>query len=287
MRKLLYLLIILIVGCTGTKSSKETIESTLNEWMGKEIVYPKQMKYSVFDADTSIQLKGTYSIVTYVDSIGCMSCKLQLGKWTKLIHEFDSITNKAVDFVFIIHPNDRKELLSMLKRERFSYPVCIDEADSVNLLNHFPSEMSLQTFLLDRNNRVMAMGNPAHNPKVKELYLNVLSGNRSGKVTDVPQTTATLSVLAIDMGQFPWKLSQEETVTLENTGEIPLVITDITTSCGCITVEYPKEPVLAGRSTDIRIIYQGTHPEHFNKTLTIYCNTPDSPLKLKVTGVAK
>ena len=287
MKNILLLLGILLAGCSGTNSNKKNIEDTVTEWMGKTILYPQTMKYSVYGVDTVIGFDRNYSIVTYVDSMGCMSCKLQLSKWTKVMQEFDSITHKAVNFIFIIHTTDKKELLYMLKRERFAYPVCIDEADSTNQLNHFPSEMSLQTFLLDKDNKVIAMGNPAHNPKVKELYLNVLTGNKDGATTETTQTTTELSKSVVDMGKFPWKLEQEEMVTLKNTGDMPLVVTDIVTSCGCITTEYPKEPLLAGRSVDIRIIYRGTHPEHFNKTVTIYCNAANSPLKLKVTGEAQ
>ena len=32
------------------------------------------------------------------------------------------------------------------------------------------------TFLLDRNNRVIAIGNPIYNPKVQELYLKIIKG---------------------------------------------------------------------------------------------------------------
>ena len=38
--------------------------------------------------------------------------------------------------------------------------------------------MNFQTFLLDRNNRVIAIGNPIYNPKVKELYLKIIKGEK-------------------------------------------------------------------------------------------------------------
>ena len=63
-----------------------------------------------------------------------------------------------------------------LKTENFDYPVCIDEKDSINKLNHFPVEMRFQTLLLDKENKVLAIGNPVQNPKIKELYLKIISG---------------------------------------------------------------------------------------------------------------
>ena len=39
-----------------------------------------------------------YTVVTYVDSLGCISCKLQLDKWTDFIHEMDSIAKDRISY---------------------------------------------------------------------------------------------------------------------------------------------------------------------------------------------
>ena len=44
----------------------------------------------------------------------------------------------------------------------------------MNNKNHFPTEIQLQTFLLDRENKVILMGNPIYNPEIKQLYLKVI-----------------------------------------------------------------------------------------------------------------
>ena len=74
-----------------------------------------------------------------------------------------------------------KELRYYTRRDDFTYPVCFDEKDELNQLNQFPSDMTFQTFLLDKGNKVVAMGNPVLNPKVKELYLSLVTGNRSSQ----------------------------------------------------------------------------------------------------------
>lgn len=70
-------------------------------------------------------------------------------------------------------------------------------------------------------------------------------------------------------------------------GEAPLVINDVITSCGCVAVEYSKEPVQPGRKLNLKIKYQAEHPEHFNKTITVYCNAKGSPFHLTIGGNAK
>lgn len=54
----------------------------------------------------------------------------------------------------------------------------MDKQDSIAKLNRFPLESNLHTFLLDKNNRVIAVGNPVYNPKIKKLYFNIISGKK-------------------------------------------------------------------------------------------------------------
>lgn len=63
----------------------------------------------------------------------------------------------------------------MLKRDRFDYPVFIDENNQINSLNHFPDKPELQCFLLDKDNKVLLIGNPVLNPKVWELYKQTIA----------------------------------------------------------------------------------------------------------------
>ena len=66
-----------------------------------------------------------------------------------------------------------------------------------------------------------------------------------------------------------------------------MVIQDIITSCGCTKVEYSKEPVRPGSTLEVKVIYEAEQVEHFNKTVTVYCNAENSPLRLTVKGNAK
>ncbi len=90
--------------------------------------------------------------------------------------EVDSVVSGLVPLLFYFHPKDLKEMRYVTRRDGFTYPVCFDERDELYRLNRFPSEMAFQTFLLDADNRVVALGNPVHNPEVKSLYLRLLRG---------------------------------------------------------------------------------------------------------------
>ena len=225
-------------------------------------------------------------MVTYIDSVGCTSCKLQLPRWKQFMHEVDSTMNSNIPFVFYFHPKDMKELRYITRRDAFTYPVCFDEKDDFNALNHFSGEMTFQTFLLDKDNKVVAIGNPVHNPKVKELYLRLLKGTKSSN-TEAPVTEVSLETESIDFGSFSQVEKQERKFILTNTGKNLLVIYDVIPSCGCIEVKYEKKGIRSGDKTELTVIYKAEKAEYFSKTINVYCNANNSPLHLKVIGEAK
>lgn len=261
----------------------------VKKWNGKEIFFPDNIVFTQYARDTisAFSYNSDYIVVTYVDSIGCTSCKLQLGKWKDLMKEFSLAANCTLSFLFFLHIENLDEMRYVLRRDNFTHPVCIDISDSFNKLNHFPSDVRFQTFLLNKENRVIAIGNPVHNPKIKELYLNIISGGTMARKEKQVQTEVTANETTVDLGEFGWNTSQETIFTLRNTGKSLLVIDDVVTSCGCTSVEYAKEPVRPDKSLDINVVYKADHPEHFNKTIMVYCNAATSPIQLKIQGNAK
>ena len=272
MRRLLYFcfIIFIVLAC---RDSKKDIAQQIAQWDGKEIVYPHKVYFCGSEESGNYSIEqNDYTILTYVDSIGCTSCKLQLPKWKALITEVDSVANGDVNVVFFMHPKSRKEIEYILKRDQFDYPVCIDEADSLNKLNHFPTDERFQTFLLDKNNKVLAIGNPVHNPKVKELYMKIIMGDKAPKAKKEINTQVEAEETLIDLGAFDWKTEQKCVFKLKNIGANPLVIVDIATSCGCISTTFSKEPVALGKEAEVTVTYKADHPEHFSKSIMIYCN---------------
>ena len=284
----LYLIWVLVLFSSCKESEKEKIARLVEEWEGKEILFPARSVFTIQGKDTVnfSFVDADYKVVTYIDSVGCTSCKLQLPRWKQFMQEVDSTLNRPVPFAFYFHPKDMKELRYITRRDAFVYPVCFDEKDDFNQLNQFPGEMTFQTFLLDKDNKVVAMGNPVHNPKVKELYLKVLTGGKSIKA-ETQMTKVSADVTGIDFGSFPQSEKQERKFTLTNTGKNVLVIYDVITSCGCTKVDYSKEGIRPGDKAELTVIYEAEKAEHFSKTVTIYCNADNSPLRLKITGKAE
>ena len=288
MKKYITLILCIWMLASCQDSWKGAMLRLVSEWQGKEIKFPARPVFTIQGKDTVNYLykDADYKVVTYVDSVGCTSCKLQLHQWKKWITEVDSLTGGRVPFLFFFHPKDIKELRYLTRREDFTYPVCLDSRDELNRLNRFPSDITFQTLLLDKENKVVALGNPILNPRVKELYQSIMMGTRPSR-SSTGITQVSIDQTELDFGSFAKSEKQERSLLLTNTGNAPLVIQDITTSCGCTKVEYRKEPVRPGGTLELKISYEAEETGHFNKTVTVYCNAKNSPLRLMVKGNVK
>lgn len=74
----------------------------------------------------------------------------------------------------------------------------------------------------------------------------------------------------------------EHVFAFTNTGEFPLIINNITASCGCTTPEWPREPVAPGAKSSVKLRFdsRGKMGEQ-SKTITIFANTNPSTTDLQ------
>ena len=144
----------------------------------------RHITFTIQGKDTvDFYFKGAeYKIVTYIDSVGCVGCKLYLSRWKSFIARVDSVMNENIVFLFYIHSAKKDEVSSVIRREDFYYPICIDTCNEFYNLNRFPLENSYVSFLLDNENKIIEKGNPAYNPNYQEIYLNVLTNKKQQRL---------------------------------------------------------------------------------------------------------
>jgi hypothetical protein len=84
------------------------------------------------------------------------------------------------------------------------------------------------------------------------------------------------------------KIAQNKPVTVDfvftNTGKEPIVISNVSASCGCTTPSYTKEPVLPGKTGSIKATYNAAAMGPFNKSITIFSNSESPTLTLFLKG---
>lgn len=267
------------------ETDKERITRIMLEWQGREVQFPSKMTFTKFGLDTVDYHipQSEYKILLYVDSIGCTSCKLQLAKWKELIVTLDSATGGSVPVLFFFQSNNVREIKYLLKRAGFDLPVCIDSNDELNKLNNFSSDPLFQTFLLDKNNRVKLIGNPIHNLKVRDIYINAIT-NGDIEIKNPVLTTVDIPTTEIDLGSFSKNETKEVDFIIKNTGNYPLFLKGSTSSCDCTTTKSDRRQVPPKEELKLTIQYKPDQKGDFLRTVSVFINSVNSPIVLTITG---
>ena len=89
----------------------------------------------------------------------------------------------------------------------------------------------------------------------------------------------------IDYGKISRGSDGVRVFEFTNTGDAPLVITNVRSSCGCTIPNKPEEPILPGQTGQIEVKYDTNRAAGpFRKAITVSSNA-NSPTKiLKIKG---
>lgn len=91
-----------------------------------------------------------------------------------------------------------------------------------------------------------------------------------------------------DFGELEAKQNVETVFSYKNTGDAPLVITNISSSCGCtIPKDWSREPLAPGETGKFTVKFNGTGSGNVSKTVTVTANTEKGREMVKVKAFVK
>jgi len=93
--------------------------------------------------------------------------------------------------------------------------------------------------------------------------------------------------LTYDFGKIKQNSDGIHEFEFKNTGKEPLIITNVKSSCGCTVPTYPEKPLKKGETAKIHVKYDTKRIGVFTKTITVYSNAKNSPVKLHIKGEVK
>ncbi|MGB0395522.1 MAG: DUF1573 domain-containing protein [Flavobacteriaceae bacterium] len=106
----------------------------------------------------------------------------------------------------------------------------------------------------------------------------VLSAQASGPMISFEMET-------IDYGEITKGSDGFRTFTFENTGDAPLEIQGVRSSCGCTIPKKPEAPIAPGEKGEITVRYDTNRLGVFRKTITVNTNVSSaSIIALKIKG---
>jgi len=73
--------------------------------------------------------------------------------------------------------------------------------------------------------------------------------------------------------------------TFKNTGTTPLIIQNVSTTCGCTTPEWTKEPIRPGATGFIKVSYDVKgRPGAIDRSITVHSNSTPPTVSLRIVG---
>lgn len=88
----------------------------------------------------------------------------------------------------------------------------------------------------------------------------------------------------IDYGTIEKGADGVRVFKFKNTGNVPLVVTSVKSSCGCTVPKKPEAPVLPGETGEIEVKYDTKRVNPIRKTITVTSNADTPTVALKIKG---
>lgn len=88
----------------------------------------------------------------------------------------------------------------------------------------------------------------------------------------------------IDYGEIAQNSDGNRVFKFKNIGKSPLIITKVKGSCGCTVPTKPEEPIMPGKTGEIKVKYATNRIGSFSKTITITSNAYNNTKVIRVKG---
>lgn len=172
MKNVLFLLLcLLIVGCTNGALSREDYLKLKNS----KIVFPKNMEQ--FSNIKVAKLPTAYKMLVFRDSLACTPCYVKsLDEWKTFVSAFRS---NRLSLIFVLVPKQEEYLSvrSVLRARRYNWTILVDKENAFEKTNpQMPKDGIYHCVLLDKNNKVVIIGNPLKNKKVFNMMIDLVNG---------------------------------------------------------------------------------------------------------------
>lgn len=179
MKKVTLSIIILVSILSISCKNKETkrVEETkvgIRNILGKTLNTPNLEIYNPFDKNVTYQDMNTseYKIYSSINA-SCGTCISRINLWSNIVDDFALI---KVPIILVLNSDDNFELFKYLCEKKdiksFKYPFFFDKyKDFINKNKFMKSNKMFETVLVDKNNKIIALGNPAISKTIKDLYI--------------------------------------------------------------------------------------------------------------------
>lgn len=173
MRRYLYLItfcyLLVFLGC----ESKQTVQKVLRKSYGKQINLKLPMQYvfedTTLDATSQPELPPI-KVVVYIGGQLCAPCfRNYLSTTSEFIDKFSS---DSVQYICVMYPRPIEEIQEAMDSLKLPQTVVLyDKGDQYLKKNSLEKYTDMfRAFLLDKNNRVVLVGDPLRSTDLRKIY---------------------------------------------------------------------------------------------------------------------
>ncbi len=155
-------------------SNRESVISDIQKIKSRKIAFPTL--YNAQNSNINNENKRPINLVIYYDSLECSHCRISHLVDMKDIVEISHLYEQF-DVLFIFAPakKDMRHLWLSVKKHEYENKIYIDSTCNFLKYNpHIPSKSQYHSFLLDRNNDVVLVGNPLASDAMWDLFRKTL-----------------------------------------------------------------------------------------------------------------
>lgn len=117
----------------------------------------------------------------------------------------------------------------------------------------------------------------------QDLIRNPISADNSGDTVNI--AIASFEEVKHDFGEVKAGSIVSHTFKFSNTGKVPLIIKDATSTCGCTVPDFPEDPIEPGGKGEITVKFNTENKEGYqNKPITVFTNGYPAKYTLMVTA---
>lgn len=115
------------------------------------------------------------------------------------------------------------------------------------------------------------------------LFISLISFGATAQEKKVAKIEFETKV--IDYGTIEKGADGVRTFKFKNTGNEPLIISSVKSTCGCTVPKKPKAPIMPGETGEIEVKYDTKRVNPIRKTITVISNADTPTIALKIKGL--
>ena len=179
--------LLMVILCFLSCTDKDNFKDGIVQMKSQPISLPLDKMRCMWDGKDTVLSEGVYDkelkLVVYSDTTACSSCGLKtMYLWDEFIEAIEAYGEEiSLYFVFAPLKKDLDNFYFTMRTTKLSIPVYVDTMGVFMSENrHIPERADFHTFLLDKDNNVVLVGNPSKNERIWEMFWQIVE-ERLGK----------------------------------------------------------------------------------------------------------